>query len=141
MPLSIVTAGLSMGKHWAKEVACLAGAWKQRAQETNIAEFNMSARKKGRARETRVSPSRAPVLFCDHFFQAPATQATKEGSAQCKEIWIPETGNFACRIRNTGLWNPKYSSTTPNKEFGIKYPDYGIQDVESRIQDFLRLQK
>ena len=71
------------------------------------------ARKKGRARETRVSSSRAPVPFCAYFCQAPAMQATKEGSAQFKGIWIPESGNFACRIRNTCLWNPKYSPRTP----------------------------
>ena len=65
------------------------------------------------AKETRVSPSRAPVLFCAHFFQAPAKQATKEGSAQCKGTWIPESGNFDCRIRNTWLWNPKYRLRTP----------------------------
>ena len=39
----------------------------------------VGARKNGREREThfspRVSPSRAPVLFCAHYFQAPATQA------------------------------------------------------------------
>ena len=68
MPLSIVTAGLSMGKHWAKEVACLAGAWKQRAQERkykhcrifkfcNVADILKYVCKKERSREedTRVS--------------------------------------------------------------------------------------
>ena len=32
-------------------------------------------RQKGRARETRSSPSRAPFFSCAHYFQAPATQA------------------------------------------------------------------
>ena len=102
MPLSIVTAGLSMGKHEAREVACLAGAWKQRAQERKVA----------RGRHACL-PLVRPFFFAPTFGQAPATQATKEGSAQCKGIWIPESGNFACRIRNTGLWNPKYNSRTP----------------------------
>ena len=31
---------------------------------------------RARSRETRVSPSRAPGFSCDHYFQAPATQAT-----------------------------------------------------------------
>ena len=35
----------------------------------------VGARKNGHERETRVYPSRAPVLSCAHFFQAPATQA------------------------------------------------------------------
>ena len=38
-------------------------------------------RENGRARETRVSrvsPSRAPVFSCAHYFQAPATQAITE---------------------------------------------------------------
>ena len=33
-------------------------------------------RERARARETRVSPSRAPFFSCAHYFQAPATQAT-----------------------------------------------------------------
>ena len=32
-------------------------------------------RERAHARETRVSPSRAPVFFCVHYFQVPATQA------------------------------------------------------------------
>ena len=35
----------------------------------------VGVRKKGRVRETRESPSRAPVLSCAYYFQAPATQA------------------------------------------------------------------
>ena len=31
-------------------------------------------KKRAREKESRVSPSRAPVLFCAHYFQAPATQ-------------------------------------------------------------------
>ena len=33
-------------------------------------------RENGRARETRVSPSRASVFSCTHYFQAPATLAS-----------------------------------------------------------------
>ena len=40
-------------------IACVAGAWKR-----------------AREKETRVSPSRAPVLSFARYFQAPATQAT-----------------------------------------------------------------
>ena len=39
-------------------IACVAGAWN------------------GRAKETRVRPSRAPVLSCAYQFLAPATQAS-----------------------------------------------------------------
>ena len=47
-------------------LACVAGAWKQWAQE----------KKRAREKESRVSPSRATVLSFDHYFQAPATQAS-----------------------------------------------------------------
>ena len=35
-------------------------------------------RERARVRETRVSPSRAPIFSCAHYFQAPSTQATVE---------------------------------------------------------------
>ena len=35
----------------------------------------MGERENGRARGRRMSPSRAPVYSCAHYFQAPATQA------------------------------------------------------------------
>ena len=41
----------------------------------------VGARKNGRE---SVSPSRAPVLSCAHYFQAPATQATKRGNGKMK---------------------------------------------------------
>ena len=37
------------------------------------------------ARETCVSPSRAPVFSCAHYFQAPAMQATMRGSEELKD--------------------------------------------------------
>ena len=40
-------------------------------------------RVRARARQTRVSPSRAPVFSCAHYFQAPATQAN--------QVWTQET--------------------------------------------------
>ena len=36
------------------------------------------AKKNGRESETRESSSRAPVLSCFHYFQAPATQAKRQ---------------------------------------------------------------
>ena len=48
------------------DIACVAGAWKQWAKERTGA----------REGDTRgVSPSRAPVFSCAHYFQAPSTQA------------------------------------------------------------------
>ena len=52
-----------------------------------------SGRKKERAREreTRVSTSRAPVLFCAHYFQARATQAKicpNKSSSDCYSCWM-----------------------------------------------------
>ena len=49
----------------------------------------MNARKKGaREGDTRgereVSPSRAPVLSCAHYFQAPATQASVPVFPKCR---------------------------------------------------------
>ena len=51
-------------KRYEDELACLAGAWK------------CSSARKERAHEREtVSPSRAHVLSCAYYFQAPATQA------------------------------------------------------------------
>ena len=50
--------------------------WQRRKQPAQQA-LGSSGRKRerARARETRVSPSRAPVFSCAHQLQAPATQA------------------------------------------------------------------
>ena len=49
-------------------LGCVAGAWKKWAKERTGA-------REGDTRGVRVSPSRAPVFSCAHYFQAPATQA------------------------------------------------------------------
>ena len=50
------------------KVACVAGLGSSRRKK-----------KRERKKETRVSPSRAFVLSCAHYFQAPATRAKGEG--------------------------------------------------------------
>ena len=50
------------------KVACVAGLGSSGRKE-----------KRKRKKETRVSPSRAFVLSCAHYFQAPATRAKGEG--------------------------------------------------------------
>ena len=51
-------------------------------------------------------------------------QALRPSHTPCKEIWIPESGNFllvesgirelfACGIQNLGPLNPEYSSRNP----------------------------
>ena len=57
-------------------LACVAGAWtsghkKKRAREKETREG------RGSSLTPRVSPSRAPVLSFDRYFQAPATQASR----------------------------------------------------------------
>ena len=52
-----------------------------------------SGRKKEREREREpcVSPSRAPVIFCAHYFQARATQAKicpNKSSSDCHSYWM-----------------------------------------------------
>ena len=54
-------------------LACVAGAWKQWAQEKTGAREGDTRRKR---LTPRVSPSGAPVLSFAHYFQAPATQAS-----------------------------------------------------------------
>ena len=137
MPLSIVAAGLSMGKHWAKEVACLAGAWKQRAQERKVA----------RGRHACL-PLVRPFLFALtsakrllHRLQRKGVPNLRESGFRNRGILLVGSGILVFGIRNTaqGLRNPfndyiKNSSST-DKELEIKYPNYGIQDVKSRIQN------
>ena len=53
------------------KLTCVAGAWKQWAQEKTGA-------REGDTLTPRVFPSRAPVLSFAHYFQAPATQATNK---------------------------------------------------------------
>ena len=51
----------------------------------------VGARKNGRERETRLTPYRAPVLFCAHYFQARATQAKicpNKSSSDCHSCWM-----------------------------------------------------
>jgi len=105
----------------------------------------VGAKKKVRARETRVSPSRAPVRFLR--LQREGVLNVRESGLRNPGILLVESGILGFGIRNTaqGPRNPfndyiKNPSST-DKKFGIKYPDYGIQDVEPRIQDFLRFKK
>lgn len=137
MPLSIVAAGLSMGKHWAKEVACLAGAWKQRAQERKVA----------RGRHACL-PLVRPFLFALTSAKRLLRRLQRKGVLNLREsgfrnrgILLVGSGILVFGIRNTaqGLRNPfndyiKNPSST-DKELEIKYPNYGIQDVKSRIQN------
>ena len=137
MPLSIVTTGLSMGKHEAREVACLAGAWKQRAQERKVA----------RGRHACL-PLVRPFFFAPTFskrlprrLQRKGVPNIRESGFRNREILLVGAGILGFGIQNTaqGLRNPfndciKNPSST-DKEFGIKYPDYRIQDVKSRIQN------
>ena len=137
MPLSIVTAGLSMGKHGTKEVACLAGAWKQQAQERKVARGRHAC-----------FPLVRPFLFAPTSSKRLLRRLQRKGVPNVREsgfwnrgILLVGSGILGSGIRNTaqGLRNPfndyiKNPSST-DKEFGIRYPDYGIQDLKSRIQN------
>ena len=57
-----------------EELACVAGARKERAKERT------GAREGDTQGVSRVSPSRAPVFSCARYFQAHATQAAEEFS-------------------------------------------------------------
>jgi len=62
------------GVNISQEVACVAGAWKQWAQEkTGAGEGD----------------TRAPVLSFAHYFQAPARQATQEAAVTMRRFNRP----------------------------------------------------
>ena len=58
------------------ELACVAGAWKER--KNGRARRRHTRGERECSLSPRVSPSRAPVLSCTHYFQAPAKQATSD---------------------------------------------------------------
>ena len=60
-----------------QELVCVAGAWKERRKErTGAREGDTQGEREPLS--PRVSPSRAPLFSCAHYFQAPATQAVQE---------------------------------------------------------------
>ena len=137
MPLSIVAAGLSMGKHWAKEVACLAGAWKQRAQERKVARGRHACLPLVRSFLFALTSAKRLLRR----LQRKGVLNLRESGFRNRGILLVGSGILVFGIRNTaqGLRNPfndyiKNPSST-DKELEIKYPNYGIQDVKSRIQN------
>ena len=77
-------------------LACVAGAWKQRAKERTGA----------REGDTQ-GVSRAHVFSCAHYFQAPATQAISVLTIECfhmtsrRPYWCPKT------MKRRPCWCPK----------------------------------